>query len=249
MSQTHCECCQLPIPDCRVMAEIRELRQPGGPEAFMVRYGNQLRAKASREQSEVQRAAERKSRLERCGVPGRVAGPASYPTTNEAVNAARRFSQDRSASFLYLAGPTGCGKSVAGAVAMVRGVDAWKWNEMATGTKALPSMFVHARELTTVLDYDADFRNRREEWARIGLLVLDDVGHEGTDRGRSELASLCMWRHDNGKRTVLTTNLGPGDFKARYGAALADRINSAAVAPNLAIVKSMRQRSDVRRAP
>lgn len=57
------------------------------------------------------------------------------------------------------------------------------------------------------------------------LLIIDDLGQDRlTDWTREQLHRLINERNAEGRRTIVTTNKGPADIEAIYGAAIADRL-------------------------
>jgi hypothetical protein len=61
------------------------------------------------------------------------------------------------------------------------------------------------------------------EAAKATLLVLDDLGNEGVDRGQA-VADLLFARHEGRAPTVVTTGLSREELEARYGVALKNRL-------------------------
>lgn len=83
--------------------------------------------------------------------------------------------------------------------------------------------WVAAAELARIA-YDS---KKIEQLQTVVSLVIDDLGTEYSDeRGRflSTFAEIVEDRYANERPTVITTNLGPDDFRARYGARLASRM-------------------------
>lgn len=70
--------------------------------------------------------------------------------------------------------------------------------------------------------------NEPEIWhtvTRCDLLVIDDLGQDRlTDWTREQLHRLINERNAHGRRTVVTTNLGPREIEDVYGSAIADRL-------------------------
>ena len=66
---------------------------------------------------------------------------------------------------------------------------------------------------------------------RPAIVALDDLGSERqTDRWDDALAVFVDARiASGGKRTIITTNLGRGDIRPRYGDRIADRLNHSSV--------------------
>lgn len=126
-----------------------------------------------------------------------------------------------------LSGGVGVGKSVAAAYA-IRRVGMGRW--------------VSAREFSRLGN---DAGEKTLPYRRTKLLVLDDLGLEHDDgKGWAigNIQALLVERHDDGRRTVITTNLDAAAFKQRYGERVADRIRGSG---RFSVVdgESMRRRS------
>lgn len=105
---------------------------------------------------------------------------------------------------LTLAGPPGTGKSVAAAYIVARCGGSW----------------LSARNL-------ANPKFELGLFERAPLLVIDDLGTEyagATAYGTERAGALLELRHEQDRRTVVTTNLNLEDIGARYGARLASRL-------------------------
>lgn len=111
---------------------------------------------------------------------------------------------------LVLAGPPGCGKTLAAAWAL-----AWKDGQFLDA----PALaWIH-----TDMEALADLR---------GLLILDDTGQEPdgpSGWAADRLAGLLVRRHLRLAPTIVTTNLKRADFARRYGPRLDDRLNERAL--------------------
>ena len=117
-------------------------------------------------------------------------------------------------TLLLLAGGVGIGKSVAAAYAIKRTPGRW------FAAPDMPQLqgYERAREV------DALMRPR--------LLVIDDLGAEYADRNewaRTQLRTLICKRHDEGARTVITTNLNAAAWKEYADARLIDRLGTGTV--------------------
>lgn len=117
---------------------------------------------------------------------------------------------------LLLCGSPGCGKTLAS----VRGLgDALEHSAVTSG------LFVKAFELSRLSMFAVEDKIRMAAISRTRFLVLDDLGAEMLHDGlRPMLDELIDARYQSGSRTILTTNLDPQAFKARYGERIADRI-------------------------
>lgn len=164
------------------------------------------------EQQEARRAL--RSTLVGSGVPERVLCAVfdQAPLETEAVRLLREALVRKPAPiFVVLSGGVGCGKSCA-AASWLAGTGGGDW--------------VSAADLATLSPYEATGRER----LRGARLVLDDLGTEYVD-GKGFMAALLDGvvdhRYANLLPTVVTTNLGPGDFRDRYGPRVADRLREA----------------------
>lgn len=112
-------------------------------------------------------------------------------------------------TLLVLSGTVGCGKSIAAA----------EW--LYTGEQG---RWLTSARLSRFAKYDSKAMD-----ALLGTprLVLDDLGAEYLDAAgalMSTLDELVNERYAHDRPLVITTNLAADDFKARYGARIADRI-------------------------
>lgn len=92
---------------------------------------------------------------------------------------------------------------------------------IAEGMKRNRFRWVDAAEILQLewQRYDSEYGNK-EEWGA-GLLVVDDLGREYLKEG-SEYAprrwdEFFNLRYQSNLSTIITTNLTPGEFEARYG--------------------------------
>lgn len=152
---------------------------------------------------------------------------------NQALVAARQFIRAKDARYLLLLGRTRLGKTVAASLVMTDFCTRWPWNNQSTGNGLSPVHFVEAKRLTHASAFDSEKERHLQELRDCRLLVLDDAGDEGTELGRGALADLLTHRGDNGRRTVVTSNLTREGFKQRYGDAVARRIRDHGMVPNL----------------
>lgn len=115
---------------------------------------------------------------------------------------------------LALSAGVGAGKTVAACAAML--------DVLQSGWE---SLFVRAIPFARWDRYDDDEMGRLLETR---LLVIDDLGQEFMDaKGNFGvlLDEVTATRSENNLRTILTTNLGVGDFRTRYGERIASRIS------------------------
>ncbi len=116
--------------------------------------------------------------------------------------------------FLLLTGSPGTGKSLAACVAVKRAI-----------ADQRSVVFARAVECTRMSLFDADDKAFVERLRRASLVVLDDLGVEGLhDSWRQTLEDVLDARYASQLDTVITTNLDPAAFKARYGDRIVDRI-------------------------
>lgn len=162
------------------------------------------------------------------------------PRATLAIQEARKFNTDAEAVFLLLLGAAGVGKSLAATLVAVDFAKKWPWNEGQTGTDLEPLRYVDAVTLMRVSVFDSEAQRYVDGLKRCHLLVLEDVGDEGTELGKGLLVELLMTRHASRRRTVVTGNLVPNVFQERYGRAVWDRIKSSGYIPSLAGQTSQR---------
>jgi DNA replication protein DnaC len=155
------------------------------------------------------------TKLEEMDIPARTLRSLdAIPLHTEALAAI-----SKQTDILVLSGGPGCGKSVAAAFWLV-------FNSISSKEGALWSAgyWVTAASLSRGYAYDQEaFSKLTKKHA----LVIDDLGTEYQDQKERYLATLAEiveTRFAREKITLITTNLGPVEFKARYGERLADRI-------------------------
>jgi DNA replication protein DnaC len=222
--------------------EARLAATPEGRKQLREEYFNQLRRRAKELDSKPLPEAIRHW-ARKCGCPHEALNAVEAGLRDSpAVKAAKAFSDDRKALFLLLLGPTGVGKSAAATSVVWDFCASYQWNSEPSGQLLSPCEYVDASRLTRLSAYDSEDSRFVERLRTCRLLVLEDVGDEGTDFGKGLLVELLMHRHASSRRTVLTANLTADAFKARYGEAVADRIRSTGHVPNLHGQKSQRRR-------
>lgn len=126
-------------------------------------------------------------------------------------------------TFCVLSGGAGAGKTVAA----VHGMAARLLRDLR---ETPPAIFVRASECARLGLYDSEDKALTRQMHGAGLLVVDDLGAEfmaenGVWRGL--LDELVDVRYGGAAPTILTTNLSPDAFRARYGERVADRIRHA----------------------
>jgi DNA replication protein DnaC len=189
-------------------------------------------------------------RLSRLGVPADAIVGLRGALETKSIEAGKRFvSAPRDiARTLLLSGPRGAGKTVAAAWVMAQFMKRHDFNSMPSGGKQYPPfVWCSASEVTAVTDWGRVDPDWLDGLKHAGLLVLDDLGEDGTAPGVSALADVLKLRHEKRKPTVITTNLpvdaakGPS-LRERYGDSWFERLKVAAIAPNLTTEKSLRRK-------
>lgn len=136
------------------------------------------------------------------------------PLETPSVAAIRQiFEQTPKPILVILSGGIGCGKTSAAV---------WWLGQVGGGE------FVTAIDFAAISDFDKDAQAR----LRSTHLVLDDLGVEYMDKNGKLLSALDgLMNHRYGDKlpTVATTNLKWGEFRARYGVRIADRIRQLGV--------------------
>jgi hypothetical protein len=158
------------------------------------------------------------------------------PQATTALTAARDFCATelgRLATFLLLLGPTRVGKTVAATHVVLEFCKRWQWNTQSTGQAVHPVEYADASSLTGLSAFEAASREYVDRLTTAPLLVLEDAGNEGTDLGKGLFVELLMSRDKKHRRTVVSSNLRPAPFRARYGDAVAERMRGAGLVPNL----------------
>lgn len=193
-------------------------------------------------------------RLQKLGVPADAILALRKLQPTRSLDAARRFlsAQRDIARTLLLAGTRGVGKTVAAAYVLADHVRKHDWNGGVSGGKQLaPFVWASAAEVTA----ETDFGRVSPEWLEglrhARLLVLDDLGEDGTVVGMAALADLLKLRHEKRRATVITSNLpvdppkdkpGASCLRKRYGDSWFARLAVAAIAPALINEPSLRRR-------
>lgn len=260
--------CHLGQADCRMRQVMkvralildRRLRGPEDKDAIealerehgLIPYGDLMRQTAADRERGLDGAGMER-RLNRLGVPGTALVALRHLQETQAMMVAREASRIPAEMCPFLAlmsSETGIGKTVAAA---------WFFREVArrtspdlpTGTKE-PLVWIQGSAFTSLSSFDSEDQRRLEHWSSCRLLVVDELGHEASSHSAGVLRDVLFARESGGRRSVLTSNLTPEDFRARYGEALLDRLRARGVCRTLT-GKSMRraQRADVppERAP
>ncbi len=146
--------------------------------------------------------------------------------TRSALETAARWLQDPAAPWcLLLTGTPGTGKTtlLLAIRAALRAINA----------RSVPDYYTALQ----VAEFNETDRVRYSAICReLSFVAIDDIGTEparinlfGTER--TPLKTALEERYSGRLRTILTTNLGPREIRARYGDRIADRINDAAIVP------------------
>lgn len=172
--------------------------------------------------ADLSRAKERA--LEALDLPARAA--AVIPKDTQAL---RAMSGDW--TLLILSGQTGCGKTVAASSWLRSWVsDDRNWtggDGFVPRLRGRAPLFLTSAHLARWARYDDTAMTCL---LRASRLVLDDLGGEYVDEKGAFLSlldELVNERYANRLPMLITTNLGPVDFRARYGERFADRIREA----------------------
>ncbi len=146
--------------------------------------------------------------------------------TRHALETAARWLKDPSAPWcLLLTGTPGTGKTTL--------IQAIRAALRASGARSIPDCFTALQ----VAEFDETDRFRYNAICRdFSFVAIDDIGtesarlnHYGTER--QPIRTALEERYSRRLRTILTTNLGPREIRARYGDRIEDRINDAAIVP------------------
>lgn len=229
-----------PISQCPVMREFRLLKTPEGKALLAAEY---LKLLQSRQEARG-KGNESWSHAGRVGCPqDALLFLRSHKPEGKALDAAVRFCGEarKYMTFLVLLGDTGVGKTTAAAYVVLDFCKSWAWNDQPTGTTFEPVMVVDAPAFTRMSVFDSAEKQHLERMKDTRLLVLEDAGDEGTELGKGALVELLMHRHATKRRTVLCSNLVGDPFVKRYGDAVADRLRTSGIIPNLQGVKSYRR--------
>lgn len=143
------------------------------------------------------------------GIPDheRVRGPAMRPQHTPAISAAARAVQwsrtHRRGMLLVLSGPSYCGKSVALASSV------WHSPE--------PARFIFAEEVGAIADSAfSETKALRDALVRVPLLAIDEAWRERGREAAWRLASLLQRRYNDGRRTLVASNLTIEAFTETY---------------------------------
>lgn len=148
----------------------------------------------------------------------------------KAIDATRRW-QSGSKPILLLLGGVGCGKTVAGAYAMARALEAGR-----------DAAYAKMRDVAHL--YRAGFGDDAKAFEgllRVSLLVVDELTTErDPELGRAALNEVVDERGSRGRPTMLLANRTKAEIRERYDARTIDRLREGAVVVELAD-KSLRR--------
>lgn len=160
--------------------------------------------------AQAERERRRWVQLSANGFPRRAIDAAKIADPKRATIARIATWDPKERNLLVIAGPPGCGKTVAAA---------W-W---AARQEREPS-FVRATTFAASSRYD---RDTRASWFEASGLVLDDLGSEYLDAKGSflvDLDELVDVFYGDARPLLVTTNCKLDDFRTRYGERVMDRI-------------------------
>lgn len=150
--------------------------------------------------------------LESSGMGERARVAAANPRPSEALEAAQQWLTSGKC-WLVLLGGTGTGKTTAAAWVLGEVLKQRESGEARTASR-----------LARMSGFDEGAREL-ERLSNVSLLVVDDIGAEAqTAWGQGLLSELLDNRHQGYRKTILTSNLGAEQFKARVGERMVDRI-------------------------
>jgi DNA replication protein DnaC len=164
-------------------------------------------------------------RLGAAGLPERLV-PAILSSSYEQTGCVGRVVEFVSSEqfVLILGGAPGCGKTFAAAFGAAQAsANCHRHGETSEG---MPHVrFRHVRDLARLEKYGRFADEDLKPLEQTCMLVLDDLGVENlNDALRSAIDGIVDARYANGRRTIITTNLTPPDFRQRYGERIYDRL-------------------------
>lgn len=193
------------------------------------REAEQANPELRREREDAERARIEQNTLDAmrdAGVPANLIKLFANGTMRETqANAKVRAWHPLDSWVIVLGGVFGIGKSAAAAL--------WLYLLARESSEAkrssphrMPECWVSAAKFAR-LDMSKGGAAAIDAYARMPVLVLDDLGAEHLGQGGwflSQLGDLVNERQANGRRTLITTNLGRDSFIERYGDRIAERI-------------------------
>lgn len=138
---------------------------------------------------------------------------------------AKEYLADPGLLWLALLGSVGQGKTVAAAYVARELLARRGLNNGPTASETQFCAFVRATTFARLSAYQVDDKAYFEHLCGVRLLVIDDLGTE-TLAGMSQahFEELMDVRYAEKRRTVITSNLEPAAFNARYHGRIADRL-------------------------
>jgi hypothetical protein len=90
-------------------------------------------------------------------------------------------------------------------------------------------MYARADTVAILSAFDDEDQAKHGSLLATPLLILDELGNEDGDGERGLGRLLCDRVSDDGRRTIVTTNLSRDNFAARYGKRLMSRLGPDAI--------------------
>ena len=211
--------------ECHTKRELTLAKTPEGRKLWMAEYRDKCAAAARLDGCVSPGSVLQK--LSKAGVPANLIFRVQNPNATPALEAARKWFDERPTQALTLSGSTGAGKSFSAAWACYRWGLKYPWNAGATGSSAWPLVWVRAWDISRVENWnDNHAMEILERASKASFLVVDDIGKESTKGGATALSDLLCCRLDNNRTTIITTNQSGSIFKTLYGQHLADRVKN-----------------------
>lgn len=143
------------------------------------------------------------------GIPNHsiLRGPATSPEPTEAMRYVSRalewWAARRRGLLLVLSGPAYCGKSVALAHAVLRSEQ--------------PARYVFAEDLAAIGESTfSEVQRERDAVRSVPLLSIDEAWRERGRDARERIAAVMQRRYNDGRATLIATNLSIEAFTERY---------------------------------
>lgn len=192
---------------------------------------HQLTAKADAEARTVDLRRQVPAELAKCGFPAMaLAALRNVDDREQHVCLAKTYLSDPGLTWMAFLGPVGQGKTVAAAFIARELLLRHGLNSSPTGSETQFCAFVRATTFTRLSAYQADDRAYFERLCTVRLLVLDDLGTETlAGMAQAHIEELLDVRYAEKRRTLLTSNLEPTAFKARYGERISDRLRQCGI--------------------
>jgi DNA replication protein DnaC len=198
-------------------------------EAMAIDHQRNAKAEAEARTVDLRRAIP--SELSRCGFPATaLEALRNVDGARQHLVIAKTYLSDPGLVWAAFLGSVGQGKTVAAAFIARELMLRQGLNNGPTGSDVHFCEFVRATTFARLSSYQADDKAYLERLCSVRLLVLDDLGTE-TLAGTSQahLEELLDVRYSEKRRTVITSNLESGAFKARYGERISDRLRQCGI--------------------